>query len=217
MNSKHVFIGPSIGTLKYTAFADKGFTVHPPVQRGDVEKITKDEKPDLIVLIDGYFENCLAVGHAEIRRALEAGCKVIGLSSMGAIRAFEMRNLGMLGYGSVYARFLQSEDFQDDEVSLLHAPFHPFSPLTEPLVHIREAMQNLHELDAISATSRDMVISDLKGIWFGVRTINRWRASISEHCDRLALLQLDEIMKEPERFRIKNHDVQRFLETEAWK
>ena len=38
----------------------------------------------------------------EIRSAIQAGWRVIGCSSMGALRALEAAPLGMLGYGMVY-------------------------------------------------------------------------------------------------------------------
>ena len=66
-----------------------------------------------------------------------------GLSSMGAIRAREMAHLGMRGYGSVYAPFATEGDFQDDEVALLHEPNAPYRPVSEPLVHLREAVAHL--------------------------------------------------------------------------
>ena len=59
--------------------------------------------------------------------AIEQGWTVFGLCSMGAIRAYELRNFGMKGVGKVYQRFFQMEDFQDDELALFHEPVFPFT------------------------------------------------------------------------------------------
>ncbi len=74
--------------------------VLPPVKRGDVEKLISEREPGAMAIVDGLFQQCLSVGHAEIRSAVAAGWQVWGLSSMGAIRAYEMRNMGVRGYVS---------------------------------------------------------------------------------------------------------------------
>src|SRR5689334_8832382 len=78
----------------------------PPVQRGDIEQLLCTMPPAQIAIVDGRFQQCLSVGHMELRRAIEQGWTVWGLSSIGAIRAYEMRDYGMRGFGRVYQRFL---------------------------------------------------------------------------------------------------------------
>src|SRR5262245_43068291 len=92
----------------------------PPVQRGDVERLTKTEPPGDMAIVDGVFHHCPCVGHAELRCALEAGWRIWGLSSMGAIRAAEMHIHGMVGFGKVATAFLDDDSLRDDEVTLLH-------------------------------------------------------------------------------------------------
>ena len=76
----------------------------------DILKLLKQEFEGNIVIVDGIFQQVIAVGHAEIREALEKGIDILGMSSMGAIRAYEMRDLGMKGYGKVYDWFFRMED-----------------------------------------------------------------------------------------------------------
>src|SRR4051795_13634825 len=91
-----LFAGPSMpGSLRLP----EGATVLPPVRRGDVPALLRDRRPGALAIADGLFHQSLAVGHVEIRDALDAGWQVWGLSSMGAIRACEMRYLGMRGCG----------------------------------------------------------------------------------------------------------------------
>ncbi len=135
-----LFVGPTFKGLGAAAIdAAQAFQIRSPVKRGDVEALAGVE-PGVLVLVDGLFHDALAVGHIEIRNAVERGWQVWGLSSMGAIRAYEMRTLGVRGYGAVYERFYAEEDFQDDEVSLLHASAPDYTPISEPLIHLRAAL-----------------------------------------------------------------------------
>ncbi|RUX68847.1 hypothetical protein EN904_03020 [Mesorhizobium sp. M7A.F.Ca.CA.001.07.2.1] len=53
----------------------------------------------VIGLIDGLFESGPAVWHKEILFALDAGCRLLGAASMGALRAAECWQFGMIGIG----------------------------------------------------------------------------------------------------------------------
>src|SRR5207245_3105902 len=99
INSKClIFAGPTLNDANaLRAVAREGIEVLPPVRRGDIEEIVSTHPPGVMVIVDGLFHQCLSVGHAEIRSAVAAGWRVWGLSSMGAIRAYEMRHLGVRG------------------------------------------------------------------------------------------------------------------------
>src|SRR5262245_27105209 len=113
-------------------------TVVPPVERGDIARLVNNSPPGVLVIVDGYFHlRNLSVSHLEIRTALKLGWTVWGLSSMGAIRAAEMHHVGVHGFGDVFARYRDDDDFRDDEVALLHEPTPPYRELSEPLVNIR--------------------------------------------------------------------------------
>ena len=57
-----------------------------------------------LVLIDGYYFTVPAVTHKELLYALDAGVRVIGAASLGALRAAELAPLGMTGVGRVFER-----------------------------------------------------------------------------------------------------------------
>ncbi|MBV8468004.1 MAG: hypothetical protein JO218_18830 [Burkholderiales bacterium] len=186
----------------------------PPVRRDDVQNLAASEAPGCMAIVDGYFDQALAVGHAEIREAVDKGWRVWGLSSMGAIRAYEMRHLGVLGFGKVYAHFDVEDDFRDDEVALLHARDRPYRPITEPLVHIRYGLQDLVERRLLSEADRHTVLDSLMQMWYGERYLEvaerllasvagkelaqRWRADFG-------------------RYRIKSHDLADFLAFAPWR
>src|SRR5687767_4358515 len=131
------------------------------------------EEPGMIVIVDGQFDQTLSVGHAEIREALRRGWEIWGVSSMGAIRAFEMRFLGMRGYGLVYEHFLAEEDYQDDEVAVLQSPTYPHDALSEPMVHLRYFVESLEQSGKVSHLDAVATIDELKSCWYGDRTLYR--------------------------------------------
>jgi hypothetical protein len=213
---KYVFAGPTLfGTTIANSLAAEGFEIFPPAVRGDIDRLA-DRTPAIIVLIDGRFHQALAVGHAEIRRALAEGCDVWGLSSMGAIRAHEMTALGMRGYGRIFNYFRAVDDFQDDEVALLHSPEPPFNPITEPLVHYRHWLAHLESSGAISRDVALSVLIELKGRWFGDRTTAAALSLVRRLGGHAAGIAARTSALEFGPFRVKTQDVHDFVTARAW-
>jgi hypothetical protein len=133
---------------------------------------------------------------------------------MGASRAREMAPLGMRGFGRVCARFFAEEDFQDDEVALLHEPSRPYRPLTEPLVHLREALAALAREGVVAPAAAEAVVHDLKSRWYGERTI----AGIVHALEGMGYPARDVRARlgDFDRFRTKTQDLERFLEERPW-
>jgi hypothetical protein len=164
-----LFAGPSLPHESVLHLA----TLHPPARRGDVDLLIQSHgapRPGVIVLCDGVFQSVPAVSHAELCRALDAGWQVWGCSSMGAIRAWELRHEGMRGFGWVYAQFARHADFRDDEMALLHLPAPLYTPLTEALVNLRHALEVHGRRLGIPARAQRLLIEWLRECWFGERT-----------------------------------------------
>jgi hypothetical protein len=89
-------------------------------------------KPRQIVLIDGSFNQTLAVWHKELVYALLSGVCCIGASSMGALRAAELDRYGMIGIGQIYERFRDGEE--DDSLVILNYDPESYRPLSTPRV-----------------------------------------------------------------------------------
>ncbi len=214
----YIFVGPSSYGLDLSDFkSDPNLHFLPPVKRGDIERLVEKESPSYIAIVDGQFQECLAVAHKEIRDAIEYGWHIFGLSSMGAVRAYEMRCAGMHGYGKIYEEFSLHEDFRDDEVALLHSPMPPYFPASEPLVHIRQALNDLHQRGILSHKSRVKILSHLLEQWFGDRTLEKLRSLLFEETGVKYKEIIDNCLGEFQEYRIKNHDLKSFLESRAWK
>ena len=130
-----VFAGPTIGRAEILAIAP--VTVRGPARRGDVYRATR-ERPSVIAVIDGSFDQTPAVWHKEILWALTLGIDVVGCSSMGALRAAELHPFGMRGVGAIFEAYATGTLTADDEVAVLHATAeHDFRPLSDALVNLR--------------------------------------------------------------------------------
>ncbi len=130
-----VFVGP---TLAPQAVSDRlDATILPPVRQGDVYRVVGD-KPTAIGIIDGFFEGVPSVWHKEILWAIEQGVPVFGSASMGALRAAELADFGMIGVGGIFEDYRDGVLQDDDEVAVLHSPAElGFQPLSEPMVSVR--------------------------------------------------------------------------------
>lgn len=212
-----IFAGPSKLGLTNESRSALGLEWRPPAKRGDVDSLLEEgRRPATIAVVDGRFHSCLSLGHKELLRALSTGWVVWGLSSMGAIRAYEMREFGIRGFGHVFREFFQHEDFQDDEVALLHAREEPFHPFSEPLIHCREAIRYLVSRDLVSEADARDTIMELKSRWYGERTLELFeQLLVAKSPDRVAVLNKE--ISEFDRFRLKTLDLEQFVQERPWK
>lgn len=130
-----VFVGPTLAPEVVSDRLDA--TILPPVRQGDVYRVAGD-KPAAIGIIDGFFEGVPSVWHKEILWTIEQGIPVFGSASMGALRAAELADFGMIGVGRIFEEYRDGILQDDDEVAVLHSPAElGFQPLSEPMVSIR--------------------------------------------------------------------------------
>ncbi|HEX6902307.1 MAG TPA: TfuA-like protein [Thermoanaerobaculia bacterium] len=151
-----VFAGP---TLAGEALPD-GFQLRPPARRGDVLAALAG-RPRALVLLDGYYYTVPAVTHKELLYALDAGVRVIGAASLGALRAVELGPWGMIGVGRVFEAYRDGELDGDDEVALLHASAEfGYRPMTVALVEVREALRGIAGGDELVAALKALPFMD---------------------------------------------------------
>jgi len=137
--------------------------------------------PRAIVLLDGVYFTEPSVTHKELLYALEAGVRVIGAGSLGALRAAELAAHGMEGVGRVFERFRDGELDGDDEVALLHAPAErAYLPLTLALVELREAVAELVRRGVVAETAGGELVAAVKALPFSDRTLERVRELAGE-------------------------------------
>ena len=163
-----MYVGPSMTNSKLPNEINSLFDVRPPVKRGDIPDLIKsNSKPDQIIIVDGIFKASPSVGHKEILDAMEVGVKVDGVSSMGAIRAFELRGFGMRGHGKIFGMLDIDDEVTDDEITLIHLPRKPYNHFSVPLVNVRAALERI----SVIPSYQNEIIQHLKSYYFGDRTV----------------------------------------------
>jgi hypothetical protein len=171
MNKHEIFIylGPTLEKeVAENIFPDA--TYLPPVKCGDIIAATLTQAK-IIVIIDGFFEQTAAVWHKEILFALEKGINVFGAGSMGALRAAELSQFGMRGFGEVCRAYQEGEIEDDDEVAVLHASMgEGYLPETEAMINIRSTIKKARQEGAIAAELANKILAAAKHIFFKQRT-----------------------------------------------
>lgn len=216
MNATSVtlFVGPTSWGMDATLWADTGVTLCPPARRGDIEALLPGE-PGILAIADGTFHSYPAVGHAEIRTALEDGWQIWGLCSMGAIRAAEMHTLGMRGFGEVFGAYAGDPDLDDDEVALMHSSEPPYRPMSEPMFHIRRFLADLATRQLLTLDQMAAIVDELKQRWYADRTLGALKRALIQRGGMPATVVQEELANF-DAFRTKQHDLLRFLKEQPW-
>jgi hypothetical protein len=179
-----VFAGPCLSRLDDEARAmhiPAGTELRPPAKRGDL-LAALSEDPHTLVLLDGYFFQELSVAHKELLFALEAGVRVIGAASMGALRAAEMERFGMIGVGTIFRWFSSGELEGDDEVTILHFPEEMrYRLLTVALVELRHALTNLVALGSCGREDANALTAAVQAYAFSERSADLVDRLACEH------------------------------------
>lgn len=166
-----VFLGPSLPASQARRLAK--CQVLPPARQGDLWRALA-LRPKVVALVDGVFESVPSVWHHEILAALDAGVAVLGASSMGALRAAELWQQGMLGVGRIFQMYRDGELTDDAEVALLHAgPEHGFEAFTVPLVNVRHNAERARRSGALAEGEAKALVKAAASVFFQDRTWDR--------------------------------------------
>ena len=145
-----VYLGPTLSKSEANTILPNA-CYKPPVKRGDIFSALP-LKPKAIVIIDGFFYQSASVLHKEIMYAISLGVHVFGAASMGAIRAAELKNYGMIGFGKVYSDYCDNILTDDDEIAIYHLDSSmQYKPISDALVNIRYFFDNAIKNSIISS------------------------------------------------------------------
>jgi hypothetical protein len=164
-----VFLGPSLPADRARQILEADY--RPPARRGDIYNAA-EAGAMVICLIDGVFFQDCSVAHKEVLYALGRGCRVLGASSMGALRAAELDVYGMEGVGEIYMAYKNGDLVSDDEVALIFDPY-TLEPLSEPLVNIRHNLKIARERGIIDRKMEEMLLEIARGLYFPDRSYQR--------------------------------------------
>ena len=153
MSAVVVFTGPTITAEDARGILDA--TYLPPAAAGDLY-VQARERPLAIALIDGLFGTVASVFHKEILWAMHEGVHVFGASSMGALRAAELDQFGMVGVGAVYEAYRSESLVDDDEVTVAHYGDElGYRAVSDAMVNIRATLDAASAASVLARTTRD--------------------------------------------------------------
>jgi hypothetical protein len=165
-----VFIGPTLSVSEAQATLDATFLR--PAGQGDVLLAAHAFRPRAMILIDGHFEDRPAVRHKEILWAMAQGIVMIGAASMGALRAAELYDFGMIGVGAIYRWYRRFPLAPDDAVAVQSGPAElGFLPLTDAMIDLRATFSGLMRRGLISAGERRELIEIAQSMNFRDRSL----------------------------------------------
>lgn len=164
-----IFTGPSLSHTEASSILEAEY--RPPVRRGDIQEAMK-ENPDIIGIIDGVFHQSPAVGHREIIDAIRRGVKVVGGASMGALRASELSELGMVGVGRIFRSYLDGEIESDDDVAVAFNP-DTLEPLSDSLVSIEFNLKRALMRGVIREDDFRELMNTAKNLFYPLRNYRR--------------------------------------------
>ena len=164
-----IFTGPSLHPSDAKKILNAEY--HPPVGRGDILNALNDS-PKFIGIIDGVFHQRPAVSHKELLKALDQEVTLVGGASMGALRASELNEFGMMGIGKVYEAYKSGEIESDDDVAVVFNP-QTMEQLSEALISMRYNFQKACEEGLISPEELKTLNRTAKSIYYPKRTYKK--------------------------------------------
>ena len=210
--SVHVFAGPTVSNDQVSAIIPQAI-IHPPIRHGDLLR-SKFTDVDTLVIVDGLYHHQAAVRHKEILYVMAQGAKVIGCSSIGALRAAELHSLGMIGNGAVFEMYRDGKIDADDEVALAHSEEADYTNSLNPLIVMRHAIEMAAAEGAVSLAESHRLIGLARTLHYTNRSWRNLEALSKEQAPELvpALRSVSEYLRaRPAVANIKESDAIRTL------
>jgi hypothetical protein len=173
-----IFLGPSLESEAAIQVIDADF--RPPVKQGDILRAAVDDPP-AIGIVDGIFRNAPTIRHRDIMWVLSRVIPVFGAASMGALRASELCQHGMIGVGFIYRWYRRCPLAADDAVAVTHTPMELGSrPLSDALIDIRLNLRAMVRAGDLTPDEAFILQDAAKELEFGKRSYEAVAALAAE-------------------------------------
>jgi hypothetical protein len=184
-------LGPTLTNEEAVAILP-GVEIKSPVAHGDVLRWDL-ASGDVLAIIDGLFFQAAAIRHKEIIELLSRNVRVLGASSMGALRAVELDKYGMEGVGRVYRLFRAGVLDGDDEVAVLHTSAEDgYRQSTEALVNVRYTCRAAVQRGVLRREEAESLIASAKDLPFSRRTWSEMLRAVPDGMSELRRRTLEE-------------------------
>lgn len=176
----HVFLGPTLApdtAHEIAGHVGIELEVHPPARCGDLvrlldsESLPRNSLASLVLLVDGVYERVPALWHKEIIAVLAAGGRVIGCSSMGALRAVECAPWGAQPTGLIAEEYSNGVRTSDADVAVAHAGQEDgYRALSVPLVDVDAASDLARERGILDSQQAADLRAKARAMFYARRT-----------------------------------------------
>lgn len=198
-----VFVGPTLHGS--TQEWPQGIERRPPAVLGDIACAVR-ERPKAIGLIDGRFGDAPSVWHRELLEAIDCGIAVYGAASLGAIRAAELHEFGMIGIGAVFESYRSGAITRDDAVLVMQAPSElGAAPITVALVDAEATIRSM----PLSKTFKLELLRIARRTSYATRT---WRSIASAVHEELSKRSAVEQLLAKHALSVKRNDSDQLIE-----
>ncbi|GEP07328.1 TfuA-like protein [Methylobacterium oxalidis] len=170
-----VFAGLSLGLDEVRSLIPT--RVRPPVEAGDLSVLPNG---CTAIIIDGVLDPEIMLTSDEIEDALARGVKVSGAGSVGAWRAAELSDAGMIGRGWVYETYRSGRISGTDEIALLYDPV-SLTALTLPLISLRHALEDAAHRGALPSMAAKSAMAIARDIPLANRDLDTLTSRLSDH------------------------------------
>ncbi|MBP2849280.1 TfuA-like protein [Dickeya oryzae] len=156
-----VFGGPSVSAIKKH---DDVIEYRPPIQGGELAALAGSGRPVLIA--DGLFGTKMSVTVVECLEFIQAGGLLLGCSSMGALRAADCYNSGMVGVGQIFHGYVMGYYHSDADVAVRYHSG-SYEEITLSWVHIDHVARHLVMQKKFSSLTARLILAKIRAIsWY---------------------------------------------------
>ncbi|WOB11350.1 TfuA-like protein [Piscinibacter gummiphilus] len=166
-----VFGGPSLSRVPQSWLSR--CEVRPPARRDDLFALL-DRPAATVVLVDGLFGGSMAVTPLECAQLISRGWTVVGAGSIGALRASELWQTGMIGVGTIYQLMRLGEIDADTDVAVSYDP-DTWSEISVSIVQLRALLGALPH--GLASPPIDELLESARSIYWLERSWSHvWQA-----------------------------------------
>jgi TfuA protein len=163
-----IFLGPTLSIEKAKEILDADYRL--PAKKGDLLRLIPSPVK-FVGLIDGYFLQDYPPTPIEVYNLLrKKNVKVFGSSSLGALRAVELKKFGMIGIGKIFNLYLNGIIDSDDEVAVTFTGYTGYK--SEALIDIRYNLFLAYKNKLIDKGTKNIILKIAKRTYFPYRTYN---------------------------------------------
>lgn len=163
-----IYTGPSLSIAEAQNVLEAEY--RPPIVRGDLARLPRGTK--VVGIVDGVFFSESAIAHKEIVAVMQKGIRVFGSSSMGALRAAELTEFGMVGVGRIFECYRSGRITDDDEVAVTYSPVNG-EQMSEPLVNVRYQLKAAEQAGFLATAERHALIDMIGEMFYPERSYDR--------------------------------------------